>query len=131
MVKPPWGLHPRDVPPCHHLIPLLAGLVLGYLSGLFLPWWISGIPCYVGAAIVWCVTTSKRTALLFLCGALTSAAAMGFGLWWPPLVVLAVLLIFRATPRWIGITLWVLSTAVSAIASARGTAPPPTRNGAL
>ena len=33
----------------------LAGVVLGYFAGAWLPWWIAGLPCYAGAFGAWLV----------------------------------------------------------------------------
>jgi hypothetical protein len=55
------------------------GLLPGTAAGLYLPWEVSGAPCYVLAGILWSAKVPKALVVGVLCGALAAAASQGIG----------------------------------------------------
>lgn len=92
------------------------GVIPGWAFGVALPWWISGMPCYVATAALWQQGVRGPFLNGFLCSTLAAAACEALGtqraphtaaLFW---ILYPVSVQAKATPWSVAITFYVVST---------------------
>lgn len=74
------------------MLGVFLGSFPGWASGMFLPWWIAGLPCYIIVAALWIHGIRGELLIGIFWGCLTAAACAGVGS--PISLLIAMLTIF-------------------------------------